>query len=898
MALPILATKLFMPPLRAECVARPRLFEQLDTGLQRKLTLISAPAGFGKTSLLGAWLTTHDGSGSVAWLSLEPADGDIRRFLRYVIAALQTVNPAIGNNLLGSLEALQHPPVETILTLLINDLADLPRQIILVLDDYHLIDAAEVDHTLTFLLEHLPPHLHLVIATREDPRLPLARLRTRGELSELRATDLRFTADESKSFLQELMQLKLTERDVTLLESRIEGWVAGLQLAALSLQGHRDPAQFLASFSGSHHFVLDYLVDEVLGCQSAQRRQFLLQTAILTRLSGPLCDAVTGQENSHQLLRELERLNLFITPLDDARHWYRYHHLFAEALRAHLHTELPASVAELHQRASQWFEDAGFLAEAIDHALKAKDAWRVATLLEASAEALLLSRQDELLIHWVKQLPEGHIRQRPVLATFYALALTAHDLPSAAHWLHQAEAQLEHWPNGGVIITNEPALTAIRGVMAITHAYLAGARRNSATSVSYAQQALQELPATNLMWRGAANALLGLAYWADGTLESAYTVFSEGMLMLYQIGDVTQHLSGAFILANIRQAQGRLREAARIYQNAINLLGNTATVPVTATDLYVGLSEIVCEWGDTQAAIKHLETAKALSRLGSISEYRHRRHLAMARLLEAKGDLKGALSELDEAERSYISSPDPDVRPIAAQKARLWLRQGNLQDAQTWAQARGLTCQDNVSYLLEFDHLTLVRLHLAHYRRNPSLEILRAASDFLERLLQAAEAGQRAASIIEILVLQALVDAAKGDLSPAHARLLRAITIAEPESYFHVFVAEGQPLQALLTGLDVSSAPQRLRGYRTRLLAAFEGTRSQTPNAPELTEPLSSRELAVLRLIAEGLSNQEISKRLFRALSTIKGHNRTIFDKLQVKNRTEAVAKARELGLL
>jgi LuxR family maltose regulon positive regulatory protein len=911
MATTILATKLYIPPPRANVVVRPRLTERLNEGLHCKLTLVSAPAGFGKTTLVSEWIT--GGERPAAWLSLDEGDNDPTRFMTYLVAALQTVVPNIGQGILGVLQSPQPPPIEAILIALLNEITTVPDSFVLVIDDYHVIDAKPVDHALTFLLEHLPPQMHLIITTREDPQLPLARLRARGQLTELRAADLRFTPAEAAEFLKGVMSLDLSAEDISLLETRTEGWIAGLQLAALSMQGRSDVGTFLQAFTGSHRFVLDYLVEEVLERQPEDVRGFLLHTSILESLSGPLCHAVTEREDGSEMLDALERANLFVIPLDDKRQWYRYHHLFAEVLQARLKAEQPKKVASLHQRASAWFEYNGLRSQAIRHALVAEDFARAAGLVELEARAMLTSRQEERFLGWLKALPDELVRSRPVLSVYYALALVSIDLEAAGARLQDAERLLDSTarmsdrpgsPSALIVVVDKEEFRSLPGITAITRAGHAGALGDVPGSVNYARRALDLLPEDDHFWRGAAAALLGLAYWTFGDLEAAYRFFGDGMASLRMAGDITQSNSGAFILADIRTAQGRLREVARIYEQALQLATGQGDLMLPGTaDLYVGMSELCHEQGDLEGAVRYLLKSKELGAHNGWAEFRYRWYVAMARIKESQGDFGGALGLLDEAERLYILSPDPYVRPIAALKARVWVGQGRLAEAMEWAREAGLSFDDELSYLREFEHITLARVLIAQYESNRVDSAIHQAMSLLVRLLQAAEEGGRIGSVIEILVLQALAHQAQGNVPAALELLARALALAEPEGYVRMFVDEGRPMATLLEKM-ARKGNVHVQAYLRKLLAAYgppDGAREtpgQAAGAEGLLDPLSERELEVLRLIAQGLSNREISKRLFRALSTIKGHNQTIFEKLQVQSRTEAVARARELELL
>lgn len=911
MLTPILATKLYIPSLRPKAVHRPHLTERLSEGLHHKLTLISAPAGFGKTTLVSAWL-----AGSkllTAWLSLDPGDNDPIRFLSYLVAALQKIAPNIGQGVMAALQAPQLPPLDAIMTTLLNDITKVQDRFVLVLDDYHVIDAKTVDDALTFLLEHLPPQMHLVITTREDPHLPLSRLRARGQLTELRAADLRFTPFEAAEFLEGVMGLELSVQDVDLLETRTEGWIAGLQLAALSMQNHQDVTGFIESFTGSQRFVLDYLVEEVLQRQPEGMRSFLLQTAILDRLSGPLCNAVTEREDSSRMLADLERSNLFVVSLDDKRHWYRYHHLFAEVLQARLLEEHPEQVAALHRRASVWYEQNALPFEAIRHALAAEDFERAAGLVELAARAMLNNRQEERFVGLLKALPDELVRTRPVLSAYYAVALLSHDLEASEDRLRDAErsldgmariSELPEAPSAPMVVVDEEEFRFLPGVIAITRAYHAGAFGDVPGSVRYASKALNLLPEDDHFWRGAAAALLGLAYWTGGELDAAYKFIADGMASLRRAGDITHSNSGVFNLADIRTAQGRLREVARLYEQALQIAAGQGgfILPGTA-DLYVGMSELCYEYDDLEGALGYLLKSKELGMHNGLANNWYRWYVAMARIKEAKGDFGGTLDLLEEAERLYIPSPDPYVRPIAALKAWIWVRQGRLTEALAWAREAGLSSGDALSYLREFEHITLVRVLIAQYKSDRIDDAIEEAMGLLERLLQAANEGGRIGSVIKILVLQALAYEAQGNVTLALEPLAHSLTLAEPEGYVRIFADEGRPIATLMEKM-ARKGNVHIQAYLRKLLATFDSpngareTPRQAASAERLLDPLSERELEVLRLIAQGLSNREISKRLFRALSTIKGHNQTIFEKLQVQSRTEAVARARELELL
>jgi LuxR family transcriptional regulator, maltose regulon positive regulatory protein len=906
MASPLIATKLYVPLPRPQVVHRPHLIERLDEGVSRKLTLVSAPAGFGKTTLVSQWIA--DSEHPAGWLSLDEGDSDPVRFLMYVIAALQTVATRIGEVALSALQRPQPPPIESILTVLLNEITTLPGTIVLVLEDYHLIDATSVDHAIAFLIEHLPSQLHLLITTREDPQLPLARLRARGQMTELRASDLRFTAEEAAAFLREVMGLELSSRNVAELETRTEGWIAGLQLAALSMQGREDIPAFIRAFAGDDRYIVDYLVDEVLEREPDHIRNFLLQTSILDRLSGALCDAVTGRNDSRKLLESLDRANLFVMPLDTKRQWYRYHHLFGAVLRAHALEEEPEQVTSRHRAASEWFERNGSPSDAIWHALAARDFVRAAGLIEDSALRMLGSSQEVTLWSWLEAIPDELVRTMPVLSVYYgftSFSLAGFDAAEAR--FRDAERWLDEAGNDQadrMIVVNETAFRSLPGTIAVGRAYRAGALGDVDGIVRYARQALDVMPADDDLWGGAASTVLGIGYWTMGDLEPAYRSFVNGRTRLEKAGYMQFQIVGVHILADIRVTQGHLREAERIYQQALQLATEHGEPAWGTVDLYVGLSELCCQRGDLEAATRYLLKSKELGDHAGLLDTRHRWYIAMAGIEEAEGNLDAALDLLDEAARQYVPGADPDLRPIAALKAQLWVAQERIDDALHWARERDLSVDDQLSYLREFEHLTLARVLIANYRRQRDDDTMTGVLGLLDRLLDAAEAGERTGSVIAILVLQALAHEARSDISAALASLERALTLAEPEGYVQVFVGEGPTLAPLLSKARASGL---MLDYTGRLLGAFEpeaSTDEGTPphagyaDAQSLADSLSEREREVLLLIAEGLSNRRISERLFLALDTVKGHNRRIFGKLGVQSRTEAIARARELGLL
>ncbi len=951
MPTPILATKLYIPPPRPGIVIRPRLIERLNEGHPsgRKLTLISAPAGFGKTTLVSEWAAGCDEK--VAWLSLDEGDNDPTCFLAYLIAALQTlalskgegIAANIGEGVLRAFQAAQPQPlpIDLLLTSLINEITAIPDKFTVVLDDYHLIDAKAIDNALTYLLEHLPPPMHLVIATREDPHLPLARLRARGQLTELRAADLRFTPAEAAEFLNQMMGLNLSADNIAALETRTEGWITGLQLAALSMQERSDAASFIQSFTGSHRFVLDYLVEEVLQRQPEHVRNFLLQTAILDRLSSPLCDAVTGQEDGRGMLEALERGNLFVIPLDDQRQWYRYHHLFAEVLQAHLREAQPDRVSTLHRRASEWYEQNGLRSDAIRHALAAEDFERAAGLIEMAWPTVEDGSLSTKWLGWTKALPDELIRARPVLSVWYAYASLVSGemeaaearLTDAERWLEPADNMNERpknpaaetWPERSrrMVVVDEEQLRSLPATIALGRAYHAQALGDMPRAMTYARRALDLTPETNQLKRGQATALLGLAYWASGDLEAANRTFAGYTMMLRSAGNILDAISTTYVLADIRMALGRLHEAVSTLEQSLQFVVDQGEpMPPDTAGLYRGLGELYRERGDLEAAAQHLQRSKELGEKAELPGWRYRWCTAQARLNETQGDLDGALELLNEAEGLFIRTPLPDVRPISALKSRVWVTQGRLMEAQGWVREQGLSVDDAPSYLREFEHVTLARVLIARYKSDEGTGSIHEAVGLLERLLQAAEDGKRMGSVIEILTLLALAHAAQGDIPLALVSLERALTLAEPEGYVRIFADEGEPIRLLI--LDFRSwiekrkrdQDDKLINYIDRLLAAFARPEAVPPSetlapAPRsgasasvnnlqstMIEPLSEREVQVLRLLRTDLNGPEIARELLVSLSTMRTHTQNIYTKLGVNNRRAAVRRAEELGLL
>jgi LuxR family maltose regulon positive regulatory protein len=930
MAEPLLMTKLYIPPSRPGLVRRPRLIQRLDESLRlgRKLTLLSAPAGFGKTTLLIEWIQGRSDRLPplrTAWVSLDERDNDPARFLAYLCASLETLHLPIREGLLGALRSPQPPPVESVLASLVSELSSPAAgqatgpPLVLVLDDYHIIRARAVHDAVAFLLDHLPapPHApHLIIASRSDPPLSLARLRGQGLLTELRVADLRFTEDEAAALLRDAASLPVSAEEIAALEARTEGWITGLQLATIALQAAAfapgsDISRFIQEFTGSHRFVLDYLVEEVFSQQPAHIKRFLLQTSILDRLAGSLCDAVCfgpagpadSQQHGQETLEALERANLFIVPLDGERRWYRYHRLFADLLRSQLERLGPelgcAPAGELHRRASLWYKAQGLLAEAVGHALAAEDFERAADLVEGRGLEMLKRGEMTALLGWLEALPARGIRSRPQLCIYQAWALAlSGQLEGVEPSLQAAEVGAEAGPLGDR-----------SGQIAAIRSYVAAQRGEIPQAVDLAHRALALLDEGNLVVRSVVAFTLGGAHLAGGDLAAAARVLAQASEMGQAGGNIHLAVPASTLLADLEAQQGRLHAAFDDYQRALEMAGHS---PVAA-QAHSGLGMILYEWNDLEAADHHLSRSIELGRLWGNADALSSDYIALARLRRAQGDLPGAVDAMHEAERLakgrglHVSA----TARVAAGQVRLAVIQGDLPAVERWVRDCGLDVEGEINPLREGEYIVLVRALLALGQAD-------AAGRLLARLLEAVETDGLFGHGIEILVLQALAHGAQSDQDRALAALTRAVALAEPEGCVRTFLDEGPPLRSLLSDLrsrlpGQSGAagdpdPGRLLAYSGELLAAFAAVEPGAPPTPGAdqarkpgagpVEPLSERELEVLRLVAAGLTNQAIADRLFIAVSTVKSHTNSIYGKLGVRNRTQAVAQARALGLL
>jgi LuxR family maltose regulon positive regulatory protein len=774
----------------------------------------------------------------------------------------------------------------------------------LVLDDYHLVDSPDVDHGLAFLLDHLPPHVHVVVSTRADPDLPLSRWRARGQLVEIRAADLRFTPDETRAYLTEANGLHLTAGDVEVLGERTEGWIAALQLAALSIRGRDDASSFIARFAGNDRYIVDYLVQEVLAHQPDAIRTFLLQSAVLDRLTGPLCDAVTELSSGSHTLEALDRANLFLVPLDDRREWYRYHHLFADVLQARLLAEQPDQVPLLHRRASQWYEAHDLTEEAVAHALAARDLDRAAHLMELAVPMVRRHRQEAVMHGWLKALPKDTVRRSPVLSLFYgSMLLASGDLGGVEPWLEASERALAGRPEGAALPWAETEdLRTLPSTIAMYRAALAQARGDTASTADHARRALDLASPDDHLARGGAAGFLGFAAWAGGDVSSALETFTEAVASLHAAGNLVDALTGTVVLGDLWLAAGRPSRARRFCAEALaSAEAHGPRVARAAAELHVALAEMDVQVGQLDSARHHLEMAAALSDRAPMTESRYRWFVARGLLARADGDPEGAAELLNSAEQLYRPGFFPDVRPIPSIRARVWIAQGRLSEIGDWARERAVSLGDEARFLHEFDHLTLVRLLLARHRAHRDAKALDQATRLLTRLAAAAETGERAGSLLEIRLLQALVHDAQGRRPLALETLTTALRQApEPDGYLQLFLDEGAPLLGLLREAQRASDA----GDWVRLVLASDastvapGLRSGQRVVPIAAESLSDRELEVLRLLDSELTGPQIARELFVSHNTVRTHTKHIFSKLDVTTRRAAVLRGHERGLL
>jgi LuxR family maltose regulon positive regulatory protein len=929
----LLATKIHIPSLRGTLVKRPHLIQRLNDGIAQncRLTLVSAPAGFGKTTLLSEWIVSCGSRARVAWVSLDEGDNDVVRFWSYAITALQTLEPAIGQTALGALQAAQAQPpsLEPLLISLVNDISagmsgEYPN--ILVLDDYHVIKQEAIHESLDYLLDHLPPNLRLVIASREDPPLTLPLLRGRGQLNEIRASDLRFTPTETTNFLSTVMGLKLSEQDIVALDNRTEGWVVGLQMAGLSLQGQTDQEMhdFVSSFAGDDRYIADYLLDQVLHRQSPYIQRFLMQTSILDRLCGSLCNAVMADQgispkapdlDSQRILEYLENAGLFIIPLDHRRYWYRYHHLFVDLLRNRLQAsfELPSAVegektgiAALHLCASAWFEEDGLIAEAMDHAIAATNYERAANLIEQHYKETVWVGEFGLVSRWLKALPKALVRSRPTLCIFYSLLSMSHSPEDAEDWLQAAEEAWRAQNQPGEASSASPDHAALAANIADIRAQIADIKGAPTEElISFTLQALEKTPEKVPSVRASMLQRLGWYHLTLGDEGAAERFFVQSK----KLGEIAGHY-GNTLNVTIGQAviaweHGRLQEAVAIcretLQSVVEPLERSGRRLPAAGNLIIILGRLLFELYDLDEAeaklLKGVELAELATPMRSSDLLDGYHALACLRCIER--DFEGAFAWMDQAERTCIWFQEG----IRALRVRIWLWRAKdevdhnyLDLALAWARERSL---ENLARN-EWELQSLAQTYIAGYRAygEPNLDPLLGV---LSEQLRLAEAAKRDDLVIYILVLDALARQALGQLDQAMNLLERALPLAAFHGFVMTFVYHGAPMEALLREAErrvISPA------YVGRLLEAFsKGMPKRIPaeSYPSkifLPEPISKRELEVLRLLGSSLNGPQIADELFISLGTFQTHTKSIYGKLGVHNRLEAIERAKVLKLL
>jgi LuxR family maltose regulon positive regulatory protein len=792
MSAALLATKLFIPPARPKAVLRPQLFKRLNQGLDNKLILISAPAGFGKTTLLSEWVASC--SLPVAWLSLDEGDSDPSRFIAYLVASLQTLAPNIGARVLAVLQSPQLPPLEQILTALLNEITTTLEDFVLILDDYHVVDSKAVDQTLTFLLEHLPPQMRLVIATREDPQLPLARLRGRSQLTELRVTDLRFTSSEAAKFLNQVMSLNLSAEDIAALENRTEGWIAGLQMAALSMQGLEDTAGFIQSFTGSHHFVLDYLIEEVLQKQPESVQNFLLLTSILERMCGPLCDAVLpgSSDTGEETLVYLDRANLFIIPLDNERRWYRYHHLFAELLRTRLARAYPDQITELHRRASDWHANNGFPYEAITHALIVQDWTRAAEVIERFSDELPMRGESNTRLAWFESFPPQILMDRPRLGLTYAWALLM------SNQLDRAEQQLNQ-------LTPLVQTTAsLLGELYVIRVLIAARRYDTPAMIELAQQALSRVPPEEASARSRILLTLGVAYdEMGGDIASAKNAFREAYELgkaspsPSSVGNAPLPLTALAYLADYEWLEGNLRSASRMYDQAIELSekwGGGSSIALCL--IQQGRASLLYEWNDLDGTASALQECFHIAELWKSPRFLVPAYGLSALVMQARGRAEEANAMIHRAEQAACDSYSLpyDMGMLALYQIAFWTAQNDLSSIEKWERDHDSDWRSRTGRARDALTIVLARSALEHFHRRRDGSALSQARVLIEPALEQAQASGLLFNVTRLLILKALVSYAQRENDSALTTLKSALTLAEPENYMRSFLDPGKPI--------------------------------------------------------------------------------------------------------
>jgi LuxR family maltose regulon positive regulatory protein len=891
---PLLTTKLYIPPPRTNLVPRPRLIQQLNAGLESKLTLVSAPAGFGKSTLLGEWIRSSDKS--FAWLSLDEGDNNLKRFLTYLIAALQQIDESIGDGILPLLEATDDPPIESLITLLINHIVSMEDEICLVLDDYHLITNQTVHQAINIFLEHLPPNAHVVLSGRVDPPIAISRMRARDQMIEVRPNDLRFIESEGETFLNDMSGLELSSGDISSLVSRTEGWITGLQLAALSMQGRQNKSEFVAAFSGGHHYIIDYLVDEVITRQSQEVRTFLYRTSIFNRFCAPLSDAVLEISDSRRIIQDIDEANLFLVHLDDERKWYRYHHLFAEFLNQRLQEREPENVPELHHRASEWLEDNDLIVEAVNHSLVGEDYERAAQLVENIGPDMMMQSEFDQLSKWLDAMPKELVENWPWLCIIRAWMYDRWaQFEVGEQYLQYAEAALNSNPS----LASEDDEKIIRGQISAIRALYTLKKGQIPESIEFSNQALDYLP-KDYFNRGVAYFSRGWAKQAQGDLSGAIQAYDEGRRASLAAGN--QILAQAIILeiGKTQSLQGQLHQAAETFREAIGFKYEKSDIKIPyASPASISLANILREWNELDAAMSHLEEGIEIGLASKIVDAVAVGYASMALVALAQGDLEAAIQACKKTERMVKDIPDLETDTLTKtldSRVRLSISQNKLTEAARYIEDRGLSVDTKFIYISDFEHIILARLLVHLGRVNSAAQDVTDAHKLLVEILEMASSAGYLSLRIEALTLQALAYDVQGKHDQALNSLEEALSLAEPEGYIRTFVDEGELMKDLLRqaySRNISKA------YVSKLLGAFEPDRADgKPIAQSLVDPLSNRELEVLRLLSTELSGPEIAQELSISLNTMRTHTKNIYSKLNVTNRRAAVREAQELKLL
>ncbi len=886
----ILETKLYFPPVRPILVPRPHLVERLQSGLNGPLTLLSAPAGYGKTTLLGEWRAGPGKNVPVAWYSIDSEDNDLGRFLLYLAAALDTLQPGLLAEVKPLLNSQETPNAGAVLISLVNQVSKLEHDFVLALDDYHLIEDPAIHRVLSDLIDHMPPHMHLAILTRSDPTFPLSRYRARSQLAEIRAEHLRFSMDETAQFLQQIMQLDLSARDVAALDALTEGWVASLQLVALSLQGRANIQEFVSAFTASHHYIVDYLVEEVLSLQPEAVRNFLIKTSFLDRLTGPLCDAVLGGSGSDEILKQLDHANLFIIPLDDEQRWYRYHHLFADLLRSRLRHYSPQVIVQLNVHAAEWFEQRDLVDEALSLALAAKDFERAIRLFCRNQLDIIYARNLSTLNRWLEAFPEAVVISNPWLCVAKSHVLwSIGQRQGIKPYVLAADRSLAAMLDSGLVSSMEDQYLTIQGDIITLKSLIAMNERDLALAVKLAQQAVSITPKTARS-RTFALGSLYVAYQLSGEIEKGIETCYETITAAKDLDYPSMLASSAYSLANLLQVKGHLRQSAQVLQECLDYAERRGLTHVFYYGIiHVALAETMYEWNALDEIDSLLDTGLALCRQGGMNVFIPLGLYMRALLFHARGDYQSALGTLNE-----IDLECKDMDPRAYQEGcislrlRLQAELGEYAGLAEWLRGIDLSVEERVG-TDRFAQLYRASWILnALDRPDEALKILTRLESFSRRV-------GHSGWLIYILALQSVIRRKMHDHTGAMQCLCEALELAEPEGYVRAFLNQGLPMRELLL-------KAKKQGFKPefidRILAGYTSGSVSHKIAPPAPAILSKREIELLRLIAAGCSNKQIASQLFISVGTVKRHTANIFDKLDVKNRTEAVARARELSLL